>query len=81
MKVPKLSDLSDCSNWRGITPLSVPGKIFCSILNRIRFAVDHVPRDEQAGFRPGWSCIDQIFALGRSLKQALNGKAITAWET
>ena len=71
MKAPKLSDLSDCSNWRGITPLSVPGKIFCSILlNRIRFAVDNVPRDEQAGFRPGMSCIDQIFTLGNSLKQS-----------
>ena len=68
---PKKGDLSDCNNWRGITLLSVPGKIFCSILlNKIRSAVDHVLREEQAGFRPGRSCIDQIFALRNILEQS-----------
>ena len=71
MKIPRKGDLKDCNNWRGITLLSVPGKIFCSIhLIRIRPAVDHVLREEQAGFRPGWSCIDQIFALRNSLEQS-----------
>ena len=32
VKIPKKGDLSDCNNWKGITLLSVPGKIFCSIL-------------------------------------------------
>ena len=47
VNLPKTGDLSDCNNWKGITLLSVPGKIFCSILlNRIRSAVDRVPREE-----------------------------------
>ena len=71
VKIPKKGDLSDCNNWRGMTLLSVPEKILCSILlNRIRLAVDHVLREEQAGFRPGKSCIDQIFALRNILEQS-----------
>ena len=71
VNLPKKGDLSDCNNCRGITLLSVPGKIFCSILlNRIRSAVERVPREEQAGFRPGRSCIDQIFALINILEQS-----------
>ena len=71
MYIPKNGDFSDFNNLRGITLLSVPGKIFCTILlNRIRSAVDHVLREEQAGFRPGRSCIDQIFALRNILEQS-----------
>ena len=32
VKIPKKGDLTDCNNWRGITLLSVPGKVFCSII-------------------------------------------------
>ena len=43
-------DLSECGNWRGITLLSVPGKIFASVvLDIIKKAVDNVLRQEQAG--------------------------------
>lgn len=28
VRIPKKGDLSDCNNWRGITLLSVPGKVF-----------------------------------------------------
>ena len=71
LNLPKKGDLSDCNNWKGITLLSVPGKIFCSILlNRIRSAVERVPREEQAGFRPGRFCIDQIFPLINILEQS-----------
>ena len=63
-KLPKKGDLSDCNNWRGITLLSVPGKLFCSmILERLKTAIDERLRDEQAGFRPKRSCIDQILTL------------------
>ena len=41
IKLPKKGDISDCNNWRGITLLSVLGKVFCLIiLNRLRDAVD-----------------------------------------
>lgn len=36
IKLPKKGDLSDCNNWRGVTLLSVPSKIFLRVLlNRI----------------------------------------------
>ncbi|GFS22439.1 endonuclease-reverse transcriptase [Elysia marginata] len=64
IKLPKKGDLSQCNNWRGINLLSVPGKIFCPvILYRIKFSVDKALREEQAGFREGRSCVDQIFIL------------------
>ena len=51
IKLPKKGDLSNCSNYRGITLLSVPGKVFSRIiLNRIKDAVDPLLRDQQAGF-------------------------------
>ena len=62
--LPKKGDLSNCSNWRGITLLSVPGKILSIvILNRLKNAVDKLVREEQCGFRPGRSCTDAIFTL------------------
>ena len=30
--LPKKGDLKDCNNWRGITLLSVPGKVMASTL-------------------------------------------------
>jgi hypothetical protein len=52
VKLPKKGDLFLCNNWRGITLLSMPSKILCSvILQRIKTEVDKTLRDEQAGFR------------------------------
>ena len=61
---PKKGSLSDCNNWKGITLLSVPGKTFCRVLlNRLKDEIDHTLRQEQAGFRSGRSCCEQIFTL------------------
>ena len=63
-KLPKKGDMSDCNNWHGITLLSVPGKLFCSMLiERLKKSLDERLREEQAGFRPKRSCIDHIFTL------------------
>lgn len=36
IRLPKKVNLSDCNNWRGITLLSVQGKVWCAILlNRL----------------------------------------------
>ena len=52
--------------------LSVVGKVFCSfILNRIKAAIDAKVRKNQAGFRSGRSCIDQIFALRQITEKCL----------
>ena len=71
-KLPKKGDLSQCGNYRGITLLSIPGKVFNRILlNRMKDAVDSLLRDEQAGFRTGRSCIDQITTLRIIIEQSL----------
>ena len=72
VKLPKKGDLQCCDNWRGITLLSVPSKVFCKIiLGRIDTAVDLKLREEQAGFRKGRGCIDQIFALRNIIEQCI----------
>ena len=41
-KLPKKGDLGNCNNYRGITLLSVPGKVLNRvILDRMKDAVDH----------------------------------------
>ena len=72
VKLPKKGNLSDCNNWRGITLLSISGKVFCSVLlNRLREHVDSRLREEQAGFRKGRSCSEQIFTLRTIIEQSL----------
>ena len=74
----KKGDLSECGNWRGITLLSVRGKIFAIVvLDRIKKTVDNVLRQEQAGFRPGRSCNDQIFTLRQILETVPAGLSPT----
>ena len=70
VKIPKKGDLQNCDNWRGITLLSMPSKIFCRVLlNRIEWAIDVNLRQEQAGFRRGKGCMDQIFSLRNIIEQ------------
>jgi len=69
--LPKKGDLKDCNNWRGITLLSVPGKVMAGIiLERIKTAIDCSLRQQQAGFRKGRSCCEQIFALRYIIEKA-----------
>ncbi|KAI8499222.1 hypothetical protein Bbelb_229860 [Branchiostoma belcheri] len=68
--IPKKGNLAECDNWRGVTLLSIPGKVYChAILNRIRDAVDEELREQQAGFRPKRSCAEQIFTLRRIIEK------------
>ena len=64
IKIPKKGDLIRCDNFRGITLLSVPGKVLNRIiLERMKDEVDKTLREEQAGFRQDRSCTDQIATL------------------
>ena len=48
----------------------MPGKVYSSVLlNRIKTAADEKIREEQAGFRSGRSCIEQIFTLRNIIEQ------------
>ena len=54
----------ECNNYRGVTLLSVPGKVSTRVLlNRIRqLLLDH-QRPEQSGFTPKHSTVDRILEL------------------
>ena len=76
VKLPKKGDLSNCNNYRGITLLSIPGKVFNRvILERIKSATDSKLREEQAGFRKNRSTTDQIATLRILVEQSLEWNA------
>ncbi|CAF3704228.1 unnamed protein product [Rotaria sp. Silwood1] len=53
-----------CDNYRGISLLTATSKVFSRIiLNRVSSVLDKRLLEEQAGFRPKRSTIDQIFTL------------------
>ena len=55
---------SDCGNYRGISLLSVAGKIFARILlNRLITVSERSLPEAQCGFRPGRSTVDMIFVV------------------
>jgi sorting nexin-29 len=57
-------DRLDCNNYRGVTLLSVPGKVLARLLlSRIRSHLLLFQRPEQSGFTPKKSTIDRILAL------------------
>ena len=53
-----------CSNYRGITLLSLPGKVYLGVLERrVRRIVEPRIQEEQCGFRPGRGTVDQGIGL------------------
>ena len=60
-----------CANYRGITLLSLPGKVYSKVLERrVRPIVEPQIEEEQCGFRPGRGTTDQLFTLARILEGA-----------
>ena len=58
----KKKDRKNCDKYRGISLLSVPGKIFCLVLlNRLESIIDPQLQETQCGFRKGRGTIDQIW--------------------
>ena len=57
-------DRSDCNNYRGISLLSIIGKVFARvILKRLQVLAEGIYPESQCGFRPQRSTIDMIFSL------------------
>ena len=72
VKLPKKGTLDQCKNYRGISLLSVPGKVLSRImLDRLKIELDKQLREEQAGFRSERSCTDQIATLRIIIEQSL----------
>ena len=69
--IVKKGDKVEPGNYRGITLLSVVGKVFCK--NRL---VEHLDRETalhegQAGFRKNRSCIDNVYTLNEVVQGRL----------
>ncbi|KAI3372674.1 hypothetical protein L3Q82_023135, partial [Scortum barcoo] len=67
----KKGDRRVCSNYRGITLLSLPGKVYTPGYWRGEFnrpIVDPRIQEEQCGFRPGRGTLDQLYTLRRVLE-------------
>ena len=60
-----------CSNYWGITLLSLPAKVYSGVLERrIRRIVESQIQEVQCGFHPGRGTVDQLYTLGRILEGA-----------
>ena len=71
-------DVHEFSNFRGISLLSVVGKVYGMVLiNRIRDKTENVIAGVQGGFRRGRGCTDQIFIVRQICEKYLGkGKGI-----
>ena len=62
--LPKKGDLQQCNNYRTLSLISHPSKILLRIiLNRLKPQAAEIIAEEQAGFMPGRSTVEQIFNL------------------
>ncbi|KAK3542618.1 hypothetical protein QTP86_031319, partial [Hemibagrus guttatus] len=65
----KKGDRRVCSNYRGITLLSLPGKVYSRVLERrVRPLVEPWIQEEQCGFQPSRGTLDQLYTLHRVLE-------------
>ena len=70
--IPKAGDTRQIENYRGITLLSTIGKTFVAILNRRLtgwLETRGILVKEQAGFREGYSTVDQVFILDEVIRR------------
>ena len=70
----KKGDREDPGNYRGITLLSVVGKVYCKVLNnRLVQCLDKggVLHEGQAGFRVNRSCMDNVYSLNEIVQGRL----------
>ena len=57
-------DRSDCNNYRGISLLSIVGKVFARVvLMRLQVLAERVYPESQCGFRAGRLTLDMIFSV------------------
>ncbi|XP_067911760.1 protein-lysine N-methyltransferase EEF2KMT isoform X1 [Heterodontus francisci] len=57
-------DCGDCNNYRGISLLSIVGKVFARVaLNRLQKLAERVYPEAQCGFQAERSTIDMLFSL------------------
>ena len=71
ISIHKKGDKKECSDYRGISLLSLPGKVYAKCLAKWCCELGEPQlEDTQCGFRPGRSTTDQLFTLKHSLKKS-----------
>ena len=69
--IPKKGNQLLMTNYRGISLMSIAAKVYNRVLlNRIRDPIDKLLRSNQAGFRKGRGCTQQIHILRRIIEGA-----------
>ena len=65
-------DRSDCNNYRGISLLSVVGKVFARVVvARLQILAECMYPESQCAFRSGISTVDMIFSVRQWAVQAI----------
>ncbi|KAK3537268.1 hypothetical protein QTP70_007004 [Hemibagrus guttatus] len=65
----KKGDRRVCSNYKRITLLSLPGKVYSRVLERrVKLLVKSWIQEEQCSFRPSRGTLDQLYTLHRVLE-------------
>ena len=73
-------DKLDPSDYRAITLLSIPGKVFCRmILNRIQVTIDNHLTEEQCGFRSSRGTTDTVFVVPQIIEKARERRIKLHW--
>jgi len=62
----------ECGSYRGISLLSIPGKVYGKIIiERVMDITESRISEEQGGFRKGRGCVDQIFSVRMTAEKYL----------
>ena len=73
-------DKCECSNSRGISLLSVVGKLFGRVLiKRVSAGTECAIGEERCGFRQGRGCMDQVFAVRQVCEKYLATRKDVFW--
>ena len=69
--IHKKGDRKGPANYRAISLLSIPGKVFSKIiLNRMKLKTEEAMKNSQFGFRQGRGTVDAIFIVRQIIEKA-----------
>ena len=73
--MPKKGDITKCENYRTISLINHSSKILLELIrSRMKPYVEAILAEEQAGFRPGRSTVEQVFALKMLIQHRIEKK-------
>ena len=70
--IHKIGSRMECTDYRGISLMSVVGKVFSRVLNvRIKGLTESSVMEEQGGFRSGSGCVDRVFVVKQVIEKMI----------